>query len=118
MDYTPYLPDIDVEDGKARVMNNLKLYFRLVNKFDGAKMVGDIVKAVKAEDDKAVAHSAHALKGISANLGFPIVNRIAAEIEMMSKEGKDCKHMEQPLMEAMAQLSEAIGRFLATQQEL
>jgi HPt (histidine-containing phosphotransfer) domain-containing protein len=112
-----YLPDINIDDGKARVMDNMKLYLRLVKKFDGSKMAGDIINAINEGNTEAIRNTAHALKGLSANLGFTAVQRISAEIEALGKDGKDCSHMEQPLTEAIASLAEAVGRFLATQEE-
>jgi hypothetical protein len=119
MDYTVFLPDIDVEDGKARVMNNLPLYFRLVKKFDGAKMAGDIVAAVGSGDSEEIANAAHALKGLAANLGFPVVKKIAAEIEQVSREGTGNLKLEAStasLEEVVASLVAAIERLLATQE--
>jgi len=118
MDYTEYLPDIDVEDGKARVMNNLKLYLRLIEKFDGAKMAGAVTCAIDAGDEKATVAAAHALKGTAANLGFSVVKKITGDIEALIKEGMDCSILAQPLTEAMASLAGSIGRLLAAQEEL
>jgi HPt (histidine-containing phosphotransfer) domain-containing protein len=117
MKYAAYLPDIDIEDGKARVMNNLKLYLRLVGRFDGAKMVGDISAALKAGDEQEVMNAAHALKGTAANLGFPVVQKIAGEIETGGKSEKDYSALIKQLSEATASLAEAIGRFIASQGE-
>lgn len=115
MDYAEYLPDVDVEDGKARVMNNLKLYFRLLGKFDGEKMAGDISRAINAGDKKGVAQAAHALRGTAANLGFLVVLKVAHEIETLSKNGENCAHLIQPLDEAVLALTGTIEKILAAQ---
>jgi len=115
VDYTSYLPDIDVEDGKARVMGNLKLYFRLIGKFDGAKMAGAITAAIEAKNNKEVVQATHALRGTAANLGFPVVQKITSEIEALAKEEKDGSHLLGELDTAVAALSGAIGRLLESQ---
>jgi hypothetical protein len=115
MDYTAYLPDIDVADGKARVMGNMKLYVRLLSKFDGAKMAGAIIDAVEAGETKNAAQAAHALRGTAANLGFPVVRKITEEMELLSKDGKDCKAMVADLNTSVAALTDAIQRVLAEQ---
>jgi chemotaxis protein histidine kinase CheA len=117
MDYTEYLPDIDVEDGKARVMNNLGLYMRLLGRFDGAKMAGDITDAIDAGNAKEISAAAHALKGTAANMGFGEVRRVTAEIEAAVKAGESCEELSQTLTEAMASLLQTIGRLLATQEQ-
>jgi HPt (histidine-containing phosphotransfer) domain-containing protein len=110
-----YLPDIDIEDGKSRVMGNMNLYTRLLGKFNGTKMAEDIAAAVKAGDTKGAAQAAHALRGTAANLGFPLVRKITEEIETRSKKEEDCNEF-LPEMEAVtASLSDAIARFLAAQ---
>jgi len=115
MDYTSYLPDINVEEGKARVMNNLKLYLRLVGKFDGAKMAADVIKAMDAGDNTAVIHATHALRGTAANLGFPVVLKVSGEIEMLAKEEKEYSHLKGSLNEAVAALQSSVDRLLQSQ---
>jgi HPt (histidine-containing phosphotransfer) domain-containing protein len=115
MDYSVYLPDIDVEDGKARVMGNLKLYMRLLGKFDGAKLSGAIVEAIEAGDMRGVSQAAHALRGTSANLGFPVVKNVTEEIENRSKAEQDCSEYVDELKMAADSLAAAIGRFLEEQ---
>ncbi|MCL1842764.1 MAG: Hpt domain-containing protein [Defluviitaleaceae bacterium] len=115
MSYDAYLPDIDVLDGKARVMNNMGLYLRLLGKFDGAKMAEDITRAMKEEDLKCVASASHALRGTAANLGFPVVQKVTTEIEALAKEGKDAHHLAGRLNEAVSALSNAIGMLVASQ---
>ena len=112
MDYKAYLPDINVADGKARVMGNLKLYLRLLGRFDGAKLAGNITCAINDADEKAVIQAAHALRGTAANLAFPVVQQVAEEIESLTKAGESCAHLTKPLNEAVTSLSAAIGRLL------
>jgi len=117
MDYSVFLPDINVEDGKNRVMGNMKLYLRLVGRFDGLKMANSIRDAVKAGDTTATADAAHALRGTAANLAFPVVQKITEEIEKGAKNGEDCTQFLQPLEDATTALAEAISRVVSMHQD-
>lgn len=110
MDYSEFLPDIDVADGKKRVMGNMQLYHRLVGNFDGEKMAAAIADAIEAGDTKATAQAAHALRGTAANLGFPLVLKAAEDIEQNAKDGKDCTALVPPLKEAVGSLAVAVSR--------
>lgn len=115
MDYSSYLPEINVEDGKARVMNNFKLYLRLLGKFDGQKMADEITAAINANDIRATVQTAHALRGTAANLAFPEVNKLSTEIEALAKDDKSSSHLAQPLNEAVAALASKIEKLLAAE---
>lgn len=114
-DYTEYLPYIDVNDGKARVVNNLKLYMRLLGKFAGSQMSDDIIHAMGENDSVKIAQTAHALRGTSANLSFPELLKVTAEIEALAKKGEDCSHLVEPLKTAMSDVDGAIQKLLAAQ---
>ncbi|MCL2356553.1 MAG: Hpt domain-containing protein [Defluviitaleaceae bacterium] len=114
MDYSNFLPDIDVEDGKKRIMENMSLYARLLGRFECAKMTDNIIAAIDANDEKALLQAAHALKGTAANLSFPTVFNVVSEIDSLCKDGSDCSHLKQGLLDATASLDAAIKRFLAT----
>jgi HPt (histidine-containing phosphotransfer) domain-containing protein len=89
---------------------------RLLGKFDGAKMAGEIADAIESGDAKAISAAAHALKGVSANLGFCAVNKVTAEIEAAAKAGENCEKFPQMLSETMASLSQAIGKLISSQE--
>jgi len=115
MDYSSYLPEINIEEGKARVMDNLKLYLRLLGKFDGEKMAADVMDAMKTGDVKLVALATHALRGTAANLSFPVVQKISSEIEALAKADQDSSHLAEPLNEAMTALMVSIRKLLGEQ---
>lgn len=86
-DYANLLPMIDVQAGLGRVMNNKKLYFTLLKNFTGREMAAEIIGRIAADDLPKVAHTAHALKGVAANLGLTEVSSIASVIETQAKNG-------------------------------
>ena len=85
MDYTSLKPTLDVADGLSRVMNNKKLFFRLLSRFSGSQMVEDIIEAIQEGNNIRVQQAAHALKGVSANLGLSELHSISLQIETRAK---------------------------------
>ena len=114
MDYAEYLPHIDVNDGKARVMNNLTLYKTLLKKFNSHEIADNLLDAMNKDDAHKVAQLSHALRGTAANLSFPALQVVASDIEKLAKSGKDSSHMAEALMDAVDNLKESIGRLTAS----
>jgi len=112
MDYGKFLPNMNVEEGKARIMNNMALYMKLLNKFKGRQMTNDLIEAIKNGDHAAVAQHAHALRGTAANLSFPRINDITSEIEAKSKANEDCSHLTEQLDSAMTDLEAAVAELV------
>lgn len=83
--YADLLPVIDVADGLSRLMNNKKLYLSLLNRFTGRKMADELIQSINEGDFTKAQQAAHALKGVSANLGLSELMRIAANIEAQAK---------------------------------
>ncbi|MCL2840478.1 MAG: Hpt domain-containing protein [Defluviitaleaceae bacterium] len=115
MEYSEYLPHINVAEGKTRVMNNLKLYTSLLGRFKGRDMTNDLLASIKDGDKIKAAQHAHALRGTAANLGFTVLYGITEEIETLCKKDEDCKHLCDALDAAMTALDDAIMAFSATQ---
>jgi len=112
VDYSSFLPEIDVKDGIARVVNNEQLYLKLLKKFDGEKMRNAITNAIEANNMGDVAYATHAMRGAASNLGFGSLLKIASEIEELAKSNQDCKHLCAPLEKAVDDLNAAIARLL------
>ncbi|MDR1863879.1 MAG: Hpt domain-containing protein [Treponema sp.] len=68
-------------EGKKRVMNNVKLYIRLLAKFkDDANLAG-LNAAAAAQDWETAQTSVHTLKGIAANLSLTELYQQSLEVE-------------------------------------
>jgi len=113
MDYSKYLPHVDVNDGKARIMNNMKLYTKLLSKFKGRQMTDDLIAAMEAKDMDKVGQLAHAMRGTASNLSFPTVQKIASDIEMLAKGREDAMHLAGELDVAVTKLDECIAEIVA-----
>lgn len=107
------LPVIDPQDGMRRLMNNEKLYHKLLNNFLNGNTVSDLFESLEAGDAEKLRLSAHSLKGVSANLGLPALNAISAQIEALAKEGQPAGHLEQALRETSDVTAAAISELLA-----
>jgi HPt (histidine-containing phosphotransfer) domain-containing protein len=78
---------IDMADGLKRVMNNAKLYVRLLGKFktDMGVTLQDLVTSAGAQDWEKAQAAAHTIKGTSANLSLIELNKQALEVETQIK---------------------------------
>jgi HPt (histidine-containing phosphotransfer) domain-containing protein len=78
---------INVEDGMKRVMNNSKLYAKLLAKFKEDRSINDIESALAASDMPKAQIATHTLKGVSANLSLVELNKQVVELEIQIKAG-------------------------------
>ena len=78
---------VDQEDGKKRVMNNAKLYAKLLGKFKDETSIDPIFTALDAENYEEAQGIAHTIKGITANLSIMDLNEkiVALEAQIKSK---------------------------------
>ena len=78
---------IDEEDGKKRVMNNGKLYAKLLTKFKNDTRLDDLIASVEAQEFEKAQAAAHAIKGIAANLSLTELFDQALNLETQIKGG-------------------------------
>ncbi|GHV45089.1 hypothetical protein FACS189492_2280 [Clostridia bacterium] len=83
--YEAYLPEIDVNTGMNRLMNNKKLYFTMLKSFLNGKMGHELQAAIVGDDLTKTSQTAHAVKGVAANLGLTELWNLSAEIEAAAK---------------------------------
>jgi HPt (histidine-containing phosphotransfer) domain-containing protein len=76
---------VDAEDGKKRVMNNTKLYVRLLGKFKDETKLEPVFAAVAAGRYEEAQGLAHTLKGVTANLSLKELNLRVQELEAQIK---------------------------------
>jgi HPt (histidine-containing phosphotransfer) domain-containing protein len=79
---------VDLEEGLKRVMNNKKLYVRLLTKFKDETRLDDLFDAISGGDMEAARVKAHTLKGVSANLSLKYLFTKTQELEAQIKEGR------------------------------
>ena len=83
--HSKYMPYIDVKEGVERLMNDEKIYFRLLKSFEGVKFANDLINSIKSGDLKTASIVAHTIKGISANLSLKELWRLSKEVETQAK---------------------------------
>ncbi|MCL1815966.1 MAG: Hpt domain-containing protein [Treponema sp.] len=88
---------IDQEDGKKRVMNNGKLYAKLLGKFKDETRLEPVFAALEAGNYEEAQGLAHTLKGLTANLSIKDMNEKIVELEAQIK----AKSIDSRIMEAV-----------------
>ena len=76
---------IDFEDGKKRVMNNVKLYVKLLAKFRTDTKLDNLDAALAAGDLEKAQNEAHTIKGVAANLSLAELFKQTLELETQIK---------------------------------
>jgi len=76
---------INEEEGKKRVMNNGKLYAKLLNKFKADTNLETLAASAEAEDWEKAKVAAHTLKGIAANLSLTELFNQSLDVESQIK---------------------------------
>ncbi|MDR0524361.1 MAG: Hpt domain-containing protein [Spirochaetaceae bacterium] len=80
---------VDQAEGLKRVMQNAKLYVKLLNKFkvDFKTKPAELLTAVKAEQYESAQGVAHTIKGTAANLGMAELYKQSLAVEGQIKDG-------------------------------
>jgi len=115
LDYKELLPDVDVEAGLNRLMKNKKLYASLLKKFTGRAMAEELIANIENGDYDKSAKAAHALKGVSANLGLNRLTDISLRIESRAKDERSSDDLIDVLEETVEDVEEAINRLLESE---
>ena len=78
---------VDFADGIKRVMNNAKLYVKLLAKFKDGTKLDELEAAISAGDLGKAQAEAHTIKGVASNLSLSELARQSLEIENQIKAG-------------------------------
>ena len=81
---------INEEEGKKRVMNNGKLYAKLLTKFKTDTNLNDLVDFVESQNWEKAQAAIHTIKGIAANLSLTELFNQSIGVEAQIK-GKSLK---------------------------
>ncbi|MDL2237581.1 Hpt domain-containing protein [Christensenellaceae bacterium OttesenSCG-928-K19] len=85
---------IDVAQGIGRVMGNEDLYVKLLGKFLQDKNYPDMVACIQNDNLQEAGVKAHALKGVSGNLGMNELQALSLAVERELKEGRQPEGLE------------------------
>ena len=78
---------VNLADGVKRVMNNTKLYVKLLTKFRDDTKLNDIEAALTAGDLGKAQSAVHTIKGVAANLSLTELFNKSLELESQIKSG-------------------------------
>jgi len=81
---------VNDEEGIKRIMNNGKLYARLLTKFKTGTNLDSLLSFVEAKDWANAQAAAHTIKGIAANLSLTELFNQSLDVETQFK-GKSIK---------------------------
>ena len=76
---------LDYADGVKRVMNNAKLYVKLLTKFKNDTRLDNLEAALTAGEMETAQTEAHTIKGVAANLSLAELFRQSLELETQIK---------------------------------
>jgi HPt (histidine-containing phosphotransfer) domain-containing protein len=76
---------VDVQEGSKRVVNNTKLYAKLLGKFKDDQSIKQLETALSGGDMTGAKEHAHTLKGLAANLSLIELFNKCLEIETQIK---------------------------------
>jgi HPt (histidine-containing phosphotransfer) domain-containing protein len=103
---------VNQKDGLNRLLNNTRLYARLLAKFKTETSLEDLNAAVKAGDYEKARVIVHTLKGVAGNLSLTeLVNRVK-DAEARIKEGSLSAADLEGLARCLAETGAAIDRVL------
>lgn len=101
----------NVDTTLERFMGNEALYMKFIMKFLDDKNFGDIMESLEKSDYEGAFNGAHALKGVTANLGLDPINAAAAQITELLRNKQAQEVDVEKLNETKKQLEEAYIRF-------
>jgi len=78
---------INYEEGLARIMNNAKIYSKTLGMFAATAEFDNLKSALAEGDMEKCTHSAHAIKGMAANLSIAKVYEISSVLQDEFEQG-------------------------------
>jgi len=76
---------VNFDEGVKRVMNNAKLYVKLLTKFKTDTNLDELTATLSAGDMEKAQNHAHTIKGVSANLSLSELFKQILELENQIK---------------------------------
>ena len=107
---------INEEEGKKRVMNNGKLYAKLLTKFKTDTNLDGLFSSVETQDWENAQAQAHTIKGLAANLSLTELFNQSLDVETQIK-GKSVKpesleNLKACFNETLKSLEEVIAKYV------
>jgi HPt (histidine-containing phosphotransfer) domain-containing protein len=104
---------VNLNEGVKRVMNNAKLYIKLLTKFKTDTKLDDLETALGAGDLEKAQAAAHTLKGLAANLSLSELFKQSLELETQIKAQAVDPGQIETLKAAFAQTLQEVDKVIA-----
>jgi CheY-like chemotaxis protein/HPt (histidine-containing phosphotransfer) domain-containing protein len=114
--YAAYLPLIDVYDGLGRLMDNKKLYLMSLEKFLENNAASELVSYLSSGNLSKTAQTAHALMGVSGNLGLAVLYNATSKIESLAKNNADPSQLLESFQQATETTKECINKLIESRE--
>ena len=106
---------INAEEGIKRVMNNGKLYARLLTKFKNDTNLNDLAAFAEVQDWEKAQGAAHTIKGIAANLSLTELFNQSLDVETQIKEkslkSESLENLKTCFAETLVQVEKVITQY-------
>ena len=106
---------INEEEGKKRVMNNGKLYAKLLNKFSTETNLNDLEESVGAQDWEKAQTAAHTVKGLAANLSLTELYNQSQDVELQIRDKalnpQSLENLKACFAETLVQVEKVIAQY-------
>ena len=104
---------VNFSDGVKRVMNNAKLYIKLLGKFIADTNLTDLESAINDGDIEKAKGAAHTIKGLAANLSLTELFNQSLELEHQIKDGSPKPEQMETLKAVFAATVQEIQKVIA-----
>jgi HPt (histidine-containing phosphotransfer) domain-containing protein len=106
---------VNFDDGVKRVMNNAKLYVKLLTKFKTGTNLEELSTQLGAGDYEKAQVAAHTIKGIAANLSltelFEKIRDLESQIKEKSVQPEAIDTVKTVFEETLKQIDEVIVKY-------
>lgn len=105
MDWSKY---IDLDTALARVRGNKTIYRKMLQLFTSSTEFAALDEALAAKDNEKIDTVAHAIKGMTGNLGFTPLFDVSSALMQEARQGTVSEATEADYHEALAGTREAV----------
>jgi HPt (histidine-containing phosphotransfer) domain-containing protein len=107
---------INEEEGKNRVMNNGKIYAKLLTMFKTNTNLNDLLTSAGAQDWEKAQAAAHTIKGTAANLSLTELFNQSLDVETQIKgkslNPESLENLKTCFAETLVQVEKVIARYV------
>ena len=105
---------VDLEDGLERVRNNTALFKRMLQLFLQSEEFPSFERELSDGNLERAAEIAHAIKGMTGNLGFPMLFETSSELMTQLRQGIADQALLEKYRDAVEKTTAIVGRIIET----